>query len=371
MKVVAFYLPQYHQTPENDEWWEEGFTEWSNVRRAKPLFKNHIQPKVPLNNNYYDLMDKKTIEWQTNLMHQYGLYGFCYFHYWFKGKKLLHKPAENLLEWKEIEQPFCFAWANVTWARTWTAYSGSTTNWVRNDKQVNGNGILLEQKYGSKQDWIEHYDYLRQFFMDSRYIKVNNKPVFLIYHVEYIKQAEEMFEVWHELARKDGFDGIHIVSINCVKREVRNNPYVEAVARYGTYGKYNKWNVYRRIIKNRCFRIFNIPEQMGDILNYRTVWKNMVRENPIQGIKTYPGAVAMYDETPRKGKNALILKGASPKLFEKYMRKQINKAESVYHSEFIFLDAWNEWGEGNYLEPDTEHEYAYLEALRSALGGEK
>ena len=151
MKIIAFYLPQYHQTPENDEWWEEGFTEWTNVKRAKAIHKKQIQPKIPLNNNYYDLMDKKVVEWQTDLMHQYGVYGFCYFHYWFTGKKLLYRPAENLLKWKDINQPFCFEWANSTWARTWTAYSKSaTTDWVHADKLESGDGVLLEQKYGTE-----------------------------------------------------------------------------------------------------------------------------------------------------------------------------------------------------------------------------
>lgn len=365
MKVIAFYLPQYHQTPENDEWWEKGFTEWNNVKRAKPVFKHQTQPKIPLNNNYYDLMDKKTVEWQTQLMHQYGVYGFCYFHYWFTGKKLLHKPAENLLKWSDINQPFCFAWANVTWARTWTAYSGATTSWVGADKKNVGNGILLEQKYGAKEDWINHYEYLRQFFMDSRYIKIGNKPLFLIYHVEYIKQSKEMFSIWEELAQKDGFDGIYVASINT---EIRNNPYIKAVVRYGLYGKYDYhyWQKCKQLIMN----MIGIKGRNGIVLNYKKVWENMVKQDPIEGITTYPGALVTYDETPRKGNNAVFISGASPELFEKYMRQQIEKAQKVYHSEFIFLDAWNEWGEGNYLEPDEEHGYAYLEALKSALDGE-
>lgn len=361
MKIIAFYLPQYHRTSENDKWWEEGFTEWTNVKRAKIIYRNQVQPKIPLNNNYYDLMDKSTIEWQTNLMHQYGIYGFCYFHYWFTGKKLLHRPAENLLKWQEIKQPFCFAWANSTWARTWTAYNEATTDWTVSDRKATGDGVLLEQTYGTKIDWIKHYNYLRQFFMDERYIKVGNKPVFLIYHIENIKEAVKMFEVWDQLSHQDGFGGLHIISINTV---VENNPYVEAVARYGRYMKYDLYHL--RECKRRLLSVIGINDT-GMVLKYERVWKNMIKENPIQGIKTYPGAVVTYDETPRRGKNAIYLKGASPQLFEKYLHLQIEKTKEVYRSEFLFLDAWNEWGEGNYLEPDEENGYAYLDAVKNAL----
>lgn len=365
MKAIAFYLPQFHQTPENDKWWEKGFTEWTNVKRARAVYRGQTQPKVPLNDNYYNLLDKKTVEWQTKLMHKYGVYGFCYFHYWFTGKKLLYRPAENLLKWKEIDQPFCFAWANVTWARTWTAYSGATTDWNCVDRKAAGSGVLLEQEYGTEQDWIEHYEYLRSFFGDSRYIKVDNKPVFLIYHVEYIKYAKKMLGIWNELARQDGFNGIHLVSMNT---EISDNAYVEAVVRYGQYGKYDRH--YLREAGRLLCKFFNIKTNRGCVLSYKKVWENMIKEAPADGLKTYPGGVVTYDETPRKGKNAVFLRGATPELFEQYIKEQIKKAELVYQSEFIFIDAWNEWGEGNYLEPDQEHGYAYLEALSRALDGE-
>lgn len=340
MKLIAFYLPQYHRTPENDTWWGKGFTEWTNVKKAKPLFKNQTQPKVPLDHNYYNLMDKSTVEWQTGLMKKYGIYGFCYFHYWFNGRRILERPAENLLKWKEIEQPFCFAWANATWARTWTAVKKATTNWVASDSGQQGNGILIEQSYGTESDWQKHYEYLRQFFCDRRYIKVENKPMFLIYRLHDIPNAKEMFRIWNGLAKKDGFSGIHIVSMNMVPEK---NQYVEAIAKYGYYPEYDVHIV--RKIYNRIVNKLNLPlKRKAEVLNYETVWKNLVRERPIQGITTYPGAVVTYDETPRKGKHACFLSGASPELFEKYLKLQIKKAEQVCHSEFLFIDAWNEWG---------------------------
>lgn len=367
VKIITFYLPQYHQIKENDEWWGKGFTEWSNVKKAKPLFEGQVQPKVPLNNNYYDLMDKSTVEWQTELMHKYGVYGFCYFHYWFKGKQLLEKPAENLLKWKDIDQPFCFAWANVTWARTWTAVKKFSTNWVEgDDKQTtdinkNDDGILMLQEYGCNDDWRKHYYYLREFFKDNRYIKKDGKPVFLIYKLHDIDCAGEMFSLWNDLAKKDGFNGIYIVSIN---EYPQHNLYVNAVAKYGMYGMYDKHilrEFFNSVIKK--IGINNLKKPM--ILNYEKVWRGMIEEEYPKGLTVYPGGVVTYDETPRKGKNACFIQGASPKFFEKYLMKQLVKAKKI-GAEYLFLDAWNEWGEGNYLEPDIEHEFEYLEALLNA-----
>ncbi len=363
MKLLAFYLPQYHSIPENDEWWGKGFTEWTNVKKARPTFKNQVQPKIPLNNNYYNLMDKSTVEWQTGLMKKYGIYGFCYFHYWFTGKKLLEKPAENLLKWTDIEQPFCFAWANVTWARTWTAVKGATTTWVSSDRKGNEKGILIEQLYGTKEAWKEHYLYLSQFFKDKRYIKVSNKPMFLIYRTNDIAHAKEMFALWNKLAVKDGFSGIHIVSINDVPD---NNKYVDAIVQYANYAKYDP-HFWTQTYNYMIYK-FKLPlPKKANILNYETVWKNFVKAKPVEGLINYPGGVVTYDETPRKGRQACFIKGASPELFEKYLKLQVEKAEKVCHTEYIFIDAWNEWGEGNYLEPDTEHQYAYLEAVRNVM----
>ena len=346
-KYITFFLPQFHSIPENDEWWEKDFTEWTNVRRAKPVFENQIQPKVPLNGNYYNLLEKSTVEWQTELMHKYGVYGFCYFHYWFKGYKLLNKPAENLLEWKDINQKFCFAWANCTWARTWSAVRG--TSWAPNDKN-DGKEILMEQTYGEKADWIEHYNYLKDFFKDERYIKQDGKPVFLIYKLNDIECNEDMFTVWNECAVKDGFPGIHLVSMN----QAPNSKLVEAVAKYGNYSSYAT-SFLKKVI-NKLFKAKTVPSY---VYEYENVWKGLVKEKYARKYVTYPGAVVTYDETPRRGANSTYLKNASPRLFEKYLRLQTQKR----NAEFLFIDAWNEWGEGNYLEPDEENGYAYLEAL--------
>lgn len=350
-KYIAFFLPQYHRIPENDEWWGEGFTEWTNVKSAKVCFKGQTQPKIPLNNNYYNLLDKKVVEWQTELMNRYGVYGFCYFHYWFNGKKLLNRPAENLLNWTDIDQRFCFAWANDTWARTWSAVKATT--WVANDKNV-GKDILMEQTYGEEDDWIEHYNYLRMFFKDERYIKKDGKPMLLIYELDDIACSEAMFSVWDKCAKNDGFPGIHIVSMN---RESKSQ-YVEAIAKYGNYSAYVT-SFFDKVMN----KLFKRSSKHGRVYEYRKVWEGLIKERYNPNIETYPGGVVTYDETPRRGIDSTYLKNASPKLFEKYLRIQTNKRQS----EYLFIDAWNEWGEGNYLEPDEENGYSYLEALSRVM----
>lgn len=360
MKIIPFFLPQYHRTPYNDEWWGEGFTEWTNVKRARPVFKGQIQPKIPLNNNYYDLMNKKTVEWQTELLHKYKIYGLCYFHYWFKGIKVLEKPAENLLKWRDIRQNFCFAWANVTWARTWTTIKQGSTNWVPNDIVTDKPSVLLEQKYGEKDDWIVHYNYLRNFFLDDRYIKVDNKPMFLIYHVEMIPKQNEMFQLWNDMATKDGFNGIHIVSMN----QIPQNKYIEAVARYGGY---NKGHIIRRLI-NKLIRLSKLPiKPLPSIYDYEEMWKSLTTQPISHKYKTYLGGTVSGDDTPRKGVNGLWLKHSSPKIYKEYLKKQIQREKNECNGDYIFIDSWNEWAEGSYLEPDTINEYAYLQATKEAI----
>ena len=165
MKIIAFYLPQFHEIPENNKWWGKGFTEWVNVKKARPLFENHNQPRVPLNKNYYNLLDEKTQKEQVKLANDYGLYGFCFYHYWFDGKLLLEKPVEKFLENKSLDTHFCICWANEHWTNAWA------------NKEAK---VLIEQKYGNKKEWKEHFDYLLNFFKDDRYIKENNKPLLVI-----------------------------------------------------------------------------------------------------------------------------------------------------------------------------------------------
>ena len=195
MKVLAMYLPQFHRVDENDEWWGEGYTEWTAVKKGEKLFPGHEQPRVPMKHNYYDLLKKETMQWQTELMKKYKVYGMCFYHYYFqKGRKILEKPAENLLKWKDIDMPFCFSWANETWARTWSKLTGTNTWNSREEKahEIGDDGILLKQEYGGEEDWENHFYYLQPFFEDIRYIRVENKPVFIIYKPDEISCLLQM-----------------------------------------------------------------------------------------------------------------------------------------------------------------------------------
>lgn len=191
MKVIAFYLPQFHNIPENDEWWGDGFTEWVNVKKSKPLYEGHYQPRVPLNENYYNLLDDNVKKWQVDLAKKYGIYGFCYYHYWFSGHMLLEKPMEQMLANKEIDLPFCVCWANEPWTKAW----------VGDAKKV-----LIPQNYGREKEWREHFDYLLPFFKDERYITVDGRPLFVLYRPEIVGCLNEMLDYWNKLAKENGFE---------------------------------------------------------------------------------------------------------------------------------------------------------------------
>ena len=211
MKVIAFYLPQFHDIPENDKWWGKGFTEWTNVKKARPLFDGHRQPRTPLNDNYYCLLDDDVKVWQAKIAKEHGIYGFCYYHYWFLGKKLLEKPMEQMLANPKIDIPFCICWANDAWTKAWV---GETKT-------------IMEQKYGGEDDWKEHFNYLLSFFKDHRYIKEDNKPLVVIYRPEIIECLNDMLKCWDRLARDVGFDGLvyayQTSGLNKVPVEKRNN----------------------------------------------------------------------------------------------------------------------------------------------------
>ena len=195
-KIIAFHLPQFHCIPENDEWWGEGFTEWTNTKKATPLYKGHYQPREPYKDNYYNLLDKESIKWQTDTAKKHGIYGFCYYHYWFNGKLLLEKPVEILLNEKDIEFPFCLCWANEPWTRAWDG----------GEKEV-----IMPQSYGNEENWEKHINYLLQFFKDERYIKIDNKPVFVIYRSNNINRCDELISYWNEKCVENGFNGIYLI----------------------------------------------------------------------------------------------------------------------------------------------------------------
>lgn len=345
MKVLAMYLPQFHRTPENDEWWGEGFTEWTAVKDAECYFDGQVQPRKPEGDYYYNLLDKSTLEWQADLMHKYLIDGMCFYHYYFKnGRKILEKPAENLLRWKDIDMPFCFSWANETWARSWSKITSKNAWSTKIDAQLDMNdekAILLEQQYGDQDDWKKHFEYLVQFFLDDRYIKVDGKPVFIIYKPYDIPCLVKMIIYWRELAKEFGFDDLFLIGVNYVE-----NGLFDAVLLH------EPQNTLRECNGNR----------LG--LDSRLLWSKILSK-PAKH-RTYFCGFPGYDDTPRRGEGGTALSIINPKQFEEYMTRLISKGKSV-HNEFTFINAWNEWGEGMYLEPDMQNGEQMLEAVKNAV----
>lgn len=342
MRIFAFYLPQYHEIPENNQWWGKGFTEWTNVKKAKPLFKGHVQPLHPLNNNYYNLMEKDTVEWQTRLMKDYGLTGMIYYHYYFCGRKLLEKPAENLLQWKDIEQPFFFCWANHSWKKTWNGTSE----------------LLVEQTYGNEKDWEEHFQYLLPFFQDGRYEKINNKPVFMLFD-SFFPAKKEIVSYFDKRCKDYGFKGIFIVNTALGIKDLKiNDSNVEEI-----------WHLREPITSVLIFfdSLKSIPYRIVNTLKKKIFSKHVFRYNGDEllkdrtgyniGCPNIPGVLFGWDNTPRHGSRGDIVTAPSKETFMKYM-------DSIKDSEYVFVNAWNEWCEGMILEPTEEYGYRYLEWIK-------
>lgn len=349
MRIFSFYLPQFHEIPENNEWWGKGFTEWTNVRKAKPLFKGHAQPLHPLNNNYYDLMDKSTVEWQTRLMKKHGLTGMIYYHYYFCGKKLLEKPAENLLKWKDIDQPFFFCWANHSWKKTWNGTSE----------------LLVEQTYGNKSDWEEHFQYLLPFFKDDRYEKSNNKPLFMLFKPDF-EEKTEIVEYFDKRCKESGFDGIYIINgaictkdLEPIHSDVEEIWYLKEPSASMTLF-YDKLKSIPFSIYNRTMKILSkkhIFKYNGDkLLKERTDYKT--------NIPYIPGLFFGWDNTPRHGSRGDFVSAPRKETVWKYL-------DSMKDSEYLFINAWNEWCEGMVLEPTEENGYKYLEWMKEWIQKKK
>lgn len=346
MKVIAMHLPQYHSIPENDEWWGEGFTDWVNVKKAKPLYKGHEQPIVPLYGNYYDMTNVETLKQQAELANKYGIYGFCYYHYWFNQKLLLEKPCEILLNHPEINQRYCFCWANETWARTW---DGKDTD------------ILIKQEFGGKEDWDAHIKYLIPFFEDKRYIRINNRPVMFFYSCIRIERFNEMIDYWNKKLQESGIEKIYVVefvnSFNNGKNDIHSDVLVEfephCACRYSV----------SNLVKAK--RVICKKFGMTDFLSYDHVWKKILNNKETYGGKRlWRGAFVSFDNSPRKGKKGMILKGSTPEKFGKYLSLLANNQKRNYVDDVIVVNAWNEWAEGAVLEPTEQNKYGYLEKIK-------
>ena len=349
MKKFAFYLPQFHEIPENNEWWGKGFTEWTNIKKAKPLYKGHVQPNYPLNNYFYSLDNKSTLEWQAQLAQKYDVDGMIFYHYYFNGKKLLEKPAEMLLANADIPMRFFFCWANHSWYRSWEGTKE----------------LLLEQSYGCEDDWETHFQYLLPFFQDSRYEKRNNKPLFMIFKSDF-GQKNDYLTYLDKRCIDCGFAGLCCIEIcesydeNVIQKFIKNKASVtdfvhlrEPASMLSCYIKSLSYfpqrvaNYIGKKIKRNQYLVRYSGEKMYKVANDTKLNVN----NVIRGL------CFEWDNTPRHGYRGYVITPPSKESFFKYM-------DSVQSDEYLFINAWNEWCEGMVLEPTQEKKYKYLEWIK-------
>lgn len=353
VRILAFYLPQFHPIPENNAWYGEGFTEWTNVGKAKPLFRGHYQPQVPADLGYYDLRVSETREAQAKMAKAYGIEGFCYWHYWFgNGRRLLERPFNEVLSSGKPDFPFCLSWANHSWKGI---YNGVKTK-----------ESLIEQTYNGIADYERHFQDVLPAFLDKRYITVDGKPFFLIFSPLEIPDSKAFIECWQNLAIKNGLKGIHFVAHTYQPNDI------DKLLAAG----YDAVNIVRLFEYQRIglsfFRMaFNKINREIFKHGFWCQYKDAMRyfsgeEDKMDTV--YPTIIPNWDHSPRTGRQGAILKNSTPQLFRKHVEEVLSSVENKPEDHrVIILKSWNEWAEGNYLEPDLKHRKGYLEALQTAL----
>ena len=359
IRAIAFYLPQFHPIPENDAWWGKGFTEWTNVVKAKPLFRGHYQPHLPADLGFYDLRLPEVRQAQVDLAREYGLYGFCYYHYWFNGKRLLHRPFDEVLASGNPDFPFCLCWANENWTRIWDGGDSE---------------ILMKQTYSDEDD-LAHIRWLARAFADPRYIRVENKPLFIIYRAHKLPDLRKTTTVWRQECRRLGIGEIFLCRIDTTDdtlppSEVGLDAAAEFQPDWGSLGPHLgsrqrllqfEWNDLRFFLRRKRF---------GDDIkafSYRDLVKSMSSRVSPDYLR-FPCVTPSWDNSPRRRRGATVFVGSSPDFFQYWLTKTLAKLlKSKNTPHILFINAWNEWAEGNHLEPDQLHGRSYLEALREAL----
>ena len=350
-QILAYYLPQFHPFPENDEWWGKGFTEWTNVGNAKPLFWGHYQPKVPADLGYYDLRIPEIRKQQVELAKAAGVMGFCYWHYWFGNKRqLLNEIIDEVIESGSPDFPFCFGWANESWkAKIWN-----------NNGQ--GDRTLIEQTYGGELDYKEQFEYVLKAFKDKRYIKVDNKPVFLIYKPQLL--PADFTGYWQKWAKENGFDGIYFIA------RIMSGDNTSDLEKKGlyVYTYERQAELFLRSSKIKQFFIKLISKARGSrvILDYKSCINSFTNEKEDIKENYIPSLLPCWDHSPRSKRNSFILHKCEPKYFYEHALKVLRLVKKK-ENKMIFLKSWNEWGEGNYMEPDLKYGKGYIEALSKAI----
>jgi Glycosyltransferase WbsX/Glycosyl transferase family 2 len=377
-RLIAFYLPQFHPIPENDAWWGKGFTEWTHVARAKPLFKGHYQPRLPADLGFYDLRIPETREAQAELARNAGIEGFCYYHYWFSGKRLLERPFNEVVASGKPDFPFCLCWANQTWSGVW--YGAP-------------NRILMEQTYPGREDWQNHFRSLQHAFLDERYMRVDGKPIFVIFRPMDIPNVAGFIQEWQELAVQIGLPGIHFVAhlfhhepawdykshgfdACIIVSHIRVFCWSARELLFGSnetdlpmdptqLGALTATNLSREELREWLWRRYRSSlHKFSSMRLYQHALPYLLAgcsEEP----DVYPCAIPNWDNTPRSGTRGVVLHDSTPELFRAHLRDALKLVESrPEQKRLLFIKSWNEWAEGNYLEPDQKFGHDYLKVVR-------
>lgn len=352
-RVIAFYLPQFHPIEENDQWWGKGFTEWTNVARARPLFDGHEQPRLPADLGFYDLRVPEVREMQAEMASAHGVEGFCYWHYWFGGRRLLERPFEEVLGSGRPDFPFCLGWANESWTGVWN-----------NEPRR----MLIEQTYPGETDDRAHFDYLLRAFSDDRYISVDGRPLLYIYKPLKLPDAKRRLDRWREWAHQAGLKGLYVLGNNLLDFEDASSLGLDGGV-ISTLGLITASNA----LVNKAKWLFWGASKKLDLGGPRTeryeeAIRHLIPDLDKFSFDAYPCAYPNWDHTPRSGRKGLVLTHSTPDLFERHMDEAIASVSSrAPEQRLVFLKSWNEWAEGNYMEPDQRWGDAYLKALRKVI----
>jgi lipopolysaccharide biosynthesis protein len=365
-RTIAFYLPQYHPIPENDAWWGKGFTEWTNVALAKPLFRSHYQPHIPADLGFYDLRLCETRSAQAQLARECGIEGFCYWHYWFEGKRLLDRPFNEVLTSGEPDFPFCLAWANESWSR----------RWLGEEKEV-----LQEQTY-SLEDDANHIRWLTRAFADRRYLRVKGRPLFLVYRPSALPDPPRTTDLWRDECVRSGVGEPYLIGVNahCPLLDCRTIGFDGTLNFEPQLGvlpePLNDRPSIGKLKRNREFGVNSPTLKLYDYAKARQ-WmidhrEWMMNEGIFQDFSTVPSIFVGWDNTPRRKRNGVVVLNSTPERFEQGLARLVNDSGPKACAErLIFINAWNEWAEGNHLEPDLKYGHGHLEAVRRALSVSK
>jgi hypothetical protein len=349
-RIIAFHLPQFHPTPENDEWWGKGFTEWTNVAKAKPLFPGHYQPRIPADLGFYDLRLPEARHAQAELARRYGIAGFCYYHYWFGGRRILERPVNEILASGEPDFPFCLCWANHSWNTAWQG----TDN------------MLIEQTYPGWEDHAAHFDWLLQAFTDPRYLKVDGKPIFVLYRPDDIPDVRSVVTFWRDRAAQAGLPGLYLIGVS--HRNEGWDPRkcgLDASTMQALPKRDGR--IPRRYLTTKLQLALKGNQHQLTIWDYEEIRGILLRQNKV-GWDDFPLVLPNWDNTPRTGMRGLVFHESTPDLFRKHLHEAVDRVSNrPPDHRIVFLKAWNEWAEGNYVEPDQRWGHAYLEAIKDEV----